>query len=141
MADNNLKKILALREQKAITIEEPGTKRKVLSEEENAKFLKELGKKAANFDEDLLTFMTEKASGENEMGVEWVLSNRNAEAMKERTTIAISANASVTLKRLAGFSENLTPSLIIDNILLEWVTKNKTKIKRIESEKVQKGYF
>jgi 3-methyladenine DNA glycosylase Tag len=141
MADNNLKRILALREQKAITIEETGTKRKVLSEEENAKFLKELGKKAANFDEDLLTFMTEKASGENEMGVEWVLSNRNAEAMKERTTISISANASVTLKRLAGFSENLTPSLIIDNILLEWVTKNKTEIKRIESGKVQKGYF
>lgn len=141
MADNNLKKILALREQKAITIEEPRTKRKVLSEEENAKYLKELGKKAANFDPDLLNFMPEKASGENEMGVEWVLSNRNAEAMKERTTISISANASVTLKRLAGFSENLTPSLIIDNILLEWVTKYKTKIKRIESEKVQKGYF
>lgn len=113
----------------------------MLSEEENAKYLKELGKKAANFDPDLLNFMPEKASGENEMGVEWVLSNRNAESMKERTTIAISANASVTLKRLAGFSENLTPSLIIDNILFEWVTKNKAKIKRIESEKVQKGYF
>jgi hypothetical protein len=46
-----------------------------------------------------------------------------------------------TLKRLAGFSENLTPSLIIDNILLEWVTKNMIEKKRIKSEKVQKRYF
>lgn len=140
MADKNLKKNLALREQKVVPFENPKTKPKAKLDGAKINELKELAKKAKNSDEDLFTFKANKISGETGFGLDWVLTNKNADAKKNRTSITITDTSLATLKRITGIAEDIPAYMILDNILREFVKMNSKELKRRESKIEKKAY-
>jgi hypothetical protein len=140
MANSNTRKILALRNENVPSVESSEIKPKEVIDEAKLKELKEIGKKASNFDEDLLTFNSVKASGETGLGVDWVLKHNDADLKKNRTTIAVTQTTIATLKRISAISDKVPAIMILDNILRDWVKVNSSVLKKIESKKEKKAY-
>lgn len=115
-----------------------------------------LGEKIKNFGElPSLTGSTQneqnKASGEEETedrdnighNVEWVLYTNDVKS-SARTTIGISDLTQATLRKLKEISNSNETYAILDNIVKDFVDRNRKEIKKIEREmnkKSPKGYL
>jgi len=72
--------------------------------------------------------------------LDWVLTNKNADAKKNRTTMTITDTSFATLKRITAIAGDVPSYMVLDNILREFVKINSKELKKRESKLENKAY-
>jgi transcriptional regulator with XRE-family HTH domain len=72
--------------------------------------------------------------------LDWVLTNKNADAKKNRTSMTITATSFATIKRITAIAGDVPGYMVLDNILREFVKINSKELKKRESKLENKAY-